>query len=163
MHCASGWGKGISVSQCESGSNHKVSLLSPLLLELSASPSTPVVEDNGCSAAYKWCVVLGSMGFLETAYMTYLKLTDSNAFCPLGGDSCSAILNSDYSSLFGIILLPIEDFTLELESSRYVLCRRAVKRAGVVLSIMFSSSTPELNERSSSSLNMLNKIELDLV
>lgn len=44
---------------------------------------------------------LGGLGLLETGYLTYLKLTNSEAFCPVGGGSCSDVLNSDYSSIFG--------------------------------------------------------------
>ncbi|KAL0396927.1 UNVERIFIED_CONTAM: Thiol-disulfide oxidoreductase LTO1 [Sesamum calycinum] len=47
---------------------------------------------------------LGGIGFLETAYLTYLKLTNSDAFCPTGGASCTTILTSDYSSVFGVPL-----------------------------------------------------------
>ncbi|XP_011079033.1 thiol-disulfide oxidoreductase LTO1 isoform X1 [Sesamum indicum] len=60
-------------------------------------------SDTGISA-YKWCVGLGGIGFLETAYLTYLKLTNSDAFCPSGGASCTTILTSDYSSVFGVPL-----------------------------------------------------------
>ncbi|KAL8034773.1 hypothetical protein ABFX02_12G051700 [Erythranthe guttata] len=56
-------------------------------------------------AAYKWwCLGLGGIGLLETAYLTYLKLTNSDAFCPMGGGSCTTILTSAYSSVFGIPL-----------------------------------------------------------
>ncbi|KAG1362735.1 thiol-disulfide oxidoreductase LTO1 [Cocos nucifera] len=51
-----------------------------------------------------WCAGLGTLGFLETGYLTYLKLTDSEAFCPVGGGSCSNVLNSDYSIVFGVPL-----------------------------------------------------------
>ncbi|KAL0424904.1 UNVERIFIED_CONTAM: Thiol-disulfide oxidoreductase LTO1 [Sesamum radiatum] len=60
-------------------------------------------SDTGISA-YKWFVGLGGIGFLETAYLTYLKLTNSDAFCPTGGASCTTILTSDYSSVFGTLL-----------------------------------------------------------
>ncbi|RZC30233.1 Thiol-disulfide oxidoreductase LTO1 isoform A [Glycine soja] len=43
-------------------------------------------------------------GFLETLYLTYLKLTGADAFCPVGGGSCSKILDSDYAVVFGIPL-----------------------------------------------------------
>ncbi|KAG5060930.1 hypothetical protein JHK87_001959 [Glycine soja] len=42
--------------------------------------------------------------FLETLYLTYLKLTGADAFCPVGGGSCSKILDSDYAVVFGIPL-----------------------------------------------------------
>ncbi|XP_009611851.1 thiol-disulfide oxidoreductase LTO1 [Nicotiana tomentosiformis] len=56
-------------------------------------------------SAYNWCAALGGVGFLETSYLTYLKLTNSEAFCPVGdGSSCSNILNSSYSAVFGVPL-----------------------------------------------------------
>ncbi|KDP43714.1 hypothetical protein JCGZ_22341 [Jatropha curcas] len=55
-------------------------------------------------STYNWCAALGGIGFLETAYLTYLKLTDSDAFCPVGGGSCGDVLNSDYAVVFGIPL-----------------------------------------------------------
>ncbi|XP_057756212.1 thiol-disulfide oxidoreductase LTO1-like [Arachis stenosperma] len=44
------------------------------------------------------------IGFLETSYLTYLKLTSSEAFCPIGGSPCGDILNSDYALIFGVPL-----------------------------------------------------------
>ncbi|KAM3362957.1 thiol-disulfide oxidoreductase LTO1 [Capsicum galapagoense] len=65
-------------------------------------PDTSV--DTGISA-YNWCAALGGIGFLETSYLTYLKLTNSEAFCPAGdGGSCGNILNSSYSAVFGVPL-----------------------------------------------------------
>lgn len=64
---------------------------------LSSSSTTSI-------SAYNWCAGLGWLGFLETAYLTYLKLTNSDAFCPIGGGSCANILNSDYALLFGVPL-----------------------------------------------------------
>ncbi|XVF18104.1 hypothetical protein REPUB_Repub10bG0183100 [Reevesia pubescens] len=51
-----------------------------------------------------WRVGLGAIGLVETAYLTYLKLSDSDAFCPLGGGSCGDVLNSDYAVIFGVPL-----------------------------------------------------------
>ncbi|XP_020248381.1 thiol-disulfide oxidoreductase LTO1-like [Asparagus officinalis] len=51
-----------------------------------------------------WCAGLGTLGFLETGYLSYLKLTNSEAFCAVGGGSCRDVLNSDYSSVFGVPL-----------------------------------------------------------
>ncbi|TMX04180.1 hypothetical protein EJD97_011048 [Solanum chilense] len=65
-------------------------------------PDTPA--DTGISA-YNWCAALGGIGFLETSYLTFLKLTNSEAFCPVGdGASCGDILNSSYSAVFGVPL-----------------------------------------------------------
>lgn len=52
-----------------------------------------------------WSAGLASLGFLETGYLTYLKLSNSEAFCPVGdgggGGSCGDVLNSVYSAVFG--------------------------------------------------------------
>ncbi|KAJ8764502.1 hypothetical protein K2173_006242 [Erythroxylum novogranatense] len=56
-------------------------------------------------SAYNWCAALGGVGFLETAYLTYLKLSNSEAFCPTGGGgSCGDVLNSEYAVVFGVPL-----------------------------------------------------------
>ncbi|KAK4791824.1 hypothetical protein SAY86_032237 [Trapa natans] len=65
------------------------------------SPSSSL---SGNLSAYKWCAALGGIGFVETAYLSYLKLSDSGAFCPIGGGTCDDVLNSDYASVFGIPL-----------------------------------------------------------
>eukprot|EP00257_Ricinus_communis_P027754 XP_025015168.1 thiol-disulfide oxidoreductase LTO1 isoform X3 [Ricinus communis] len=59
---------------------------------------------NWSISTNSWCAALGSIGFLETAYLTYLKLTNSDAFCPIGGGSCGDVLNSDYAVVFGVPL-----------------------------------------------------------
>ncbi|XP_020596540.1 thiol-disulfide oxidoreductase LTO1 isoform X2 [Phalaenopsis equestris] len=51
-----------------------------------------------------WCAALGAVGFLETAYLTYLKLSNSEAFCAIGGGGCNDVLNSEYSYVFGVPL-----------------------------------------------------------
>ncbi|KAK9165022.1 hypothetical protein Scep_000213 [Stephania cephalantha] len=66
--------------------------------ELASSPS-----HTGISS-YNWCAGLGVLGFSETGYLTYLKLTDSEAFCPIGGGTCADVLNSDYALVFGVPL-----------------------------------------------------------
>lgn len=70
----------------------------------SPSSSSVVGDEDADISAYKWIAALGGIGFLETAYLTYLKLTNSDAFCPTGGGSCTTILTSDYSSVFGVPL-----------------------------------------------------------
>lgn len=55
-------------------------------------------------STYNWCAGIGALGFLETGYLTYLKLTGTDAFCPTGGGSCSDVLNSDYAVVFGVPL-----------------------------------------------------------
>ncbi|CAI0461414.1 unnamed protein product [Linum tenue] len=70
----------------------------------SSSPASPGLS------SYSWSAALGGLGFVETAYLTYLKLTNSTAFCPLGGGivgdagGCADILGSDYSLVFGVPL-----------------------------------------------------------
>ncbi|GKV44143.1 hypothetical protein SLEP1_g51356 [Rubroshorea leprosula] len=56
------------------------------------------------SSTYKWCAGIGAVGFLETAYLTYLKLSNSDVFCPVGGGSCGDVLNSDNAAVFGVPL-----------------------------------------------------------
>lgn len=74
----------------------------------SESESKVVLPDTSADtsiSAYNWCAALGGIGFLETSYLTYLKLTNSEAFCPVGdGGTCGDILNSSYSSVFGVPL-----------------------------------------------------------
>ncbi|RID50936.1 hypothetical protein BRARA_H01632, partial [Brassica rapa] len=67
-------------------------------LSSSTSSSTSEVFIN--SPRYNWFTVLGGIGMLDTAYLTYLKLTGSDAFCPVGGGTCGDVLNSDYALVF---------------------------------------------------------------
>lgn len=59
---------------------------------------------NSSISSYSWCAGFGGLGFLETTYLTYLKLSNSDAFCPVGGGTCGDVLNSDYASVFGVPL-----------------------------------------------------------
>ncbi|CAM8883998.1 unnamed protein product [Rhodiola kirilowii] len=79
-----------------------------LEVEIDASPSpssssSPSVAASSISA-YRWSAGLGVLGFVETAYLSYLKLTGSDVFCPIGGGSCADILNSYYAVVYGIPL-----------------------------------------------------------
>lgn len=65
----------------------------------SSSSSSPSISSN---LTYNLCAALGGIGFVETAYLSYLKLTGSTAFCPVGGGSCDSVLNSDYAAVFGM-------------------------------------------------------------
>ncbi|KAK7840785.1 thiol-disulfide oxidoreductase lto1 [Quercus suber] len=71
-------------------------------------------ETTASAIATNWtdklCAGLGGLGFVETTYLTYLKLTNSDAFCPIGGGSCGDILNSDYAVVFGIHSKPFQLF-----------------------------------------------------
>ncbi|CAN1226274.1 Thiol-disulfide oxidoreductase LTO1 [Linum perenne] len=68
---------------------------------------SPSSSSSSLSSFY-WSAALGGIGFAETAYLTYLKLTNSTAFCPLGdagaAGGCTDILSSDYSLVFGVPL-----------------------------------------------------------
>ncbi|KAM7516077.1 hypothetical protein LguiA_005660 [Lonicera macranthoides] len=83
-----------------------------LLLKCLSDPSkdaepreetTSLPSDRGISA-YSWCAGLGALGFIETGYLTYIKFTNSDAFCPIGGGTCGDILNSPYAIVFGVPL-----------------------------------------------------------
>ena len=69
-------------------------------------------ETTASAIATNWteklCAGLGGLGFIETTYLTYLKLTNSDAFCPIGGGSCGDILNSEYAVVFGIHSKPFQ-------------------------------------------------------
>ncbi|GLT82568.1 hypothetical protein SLE2022_009320 [Rubroshorea leprosula] len=72
----------------------------------SEAKSTTVSSSSlsSCNSTYKWCAGIGAVGFLETAYLTYVKLSNSDAFCPVGGGNCGDVLNSDYAVVFGVPL-----------------------------------------------------------
>ncbi|GKV45145.1 hypothetical protein SLEP1_g52255 [Rubroshorea leprosula] len=72
----------------------------------SEAKSTTVSSSSFSSSnsTYKWCAGIGAVGFLETAYLTYVKLSNSDAFCPVGGGNCGDVLNSDYAVIFGVPL-----------------------------------------------------------
>ncbi|XP_027073191.1 thiol-disulfide oxidoreductase LTO1-like [Coffea arabica] len=81
----------------------------PTSASASTSTSSSYSSDNESAVtALNWVAGLGGLGFLETSYLTYLKLTDSDAFCPVGGGGggggCGSVLNSDYSVVFGVPL-----------------------------------------------------------
>ncbi|KAI3973676.1 hypothetical protein MKW92_039223 [Papaver armeniacum] len=61
-------------------------------------------KESISNSTYNLCAAIGSLGFLETGYLTYLKVTGSDAFCPIGGGNCGDILNSDYAAVFGVPL-----------------------------------------------------------
>ncbi|XP_022741712.1 thiol-disulfide oxidoreductase LTO1 [Durio zibethinus] len=73
------------------------------------TPSSPSSSSSSISLASSnssnnWRAGLSAIGLVETAYLTYLKLSDSDAFCPLGGGGCGDVLNSDYAVVFGVPL-----------------------------------------------------------
>ncbi|KAK4843066.1 hypothetical protein QYF36_003502 [Acer negundo] len=71
--------------------------------ETTTTPSSSASSSSSIST-YNWCAGIGGVGFLETAYLTYLKLSNTDAFCPVGGGSCGDVLNSDYALVFGVPL-----------------------------------------------------------
>lgn len=64
------------------------------------SDSTQRGSLSGISS-YTLSAGLAGLGLLETGYLSYLKFTNSTAFCPIGGGNCGDVLNSDYSLVFG--------------------------------------------------------------
>ncbi|KAK9230830.1 hypothetical protein WN943_021060 [Citrus x changshan-huyou] len=66
--------------------------------------TTPSPSSTSGFSPYGWCAGIGGVGFLETTYLSYLKLTNSDAFCPIGGASCGDVLTSDYAVVFGVPL-----------------------------------------------------------
>ncbi|KAJ6353371.1 hypothetical protein OIU76_002397 [Salix suchowensis] len=73
--------------------------------ETAPSPSNSAsLMSSSSVSTYNWCAGLGGVGFLETAYLTFLKLTNSDAFCPIGGGNCGDVLSSDYAVVFGVPL-----------------------------------------------------------
>ncbi|KAL5099622.1 hypothetical protein RYX36_003949 [Vicia faba] len=76
----------------------------PKLPPLKCSSSSSEPETSATDWTYKLISGIAGIGFLETSYLAYLKLTDSDVFCPVGGDTCSNILNSDYAVVFGVPL-----------------------------------------------------------
>ncbi|XP_062102722.1 thiol-disulfide oxidoreductase LTO1 [Humulus lupulus] len=73
----------------------------------SSSSSSLSSSSSPRDLSYNLYAGLGAVGFVETTYLTYLKLTNSSVFCPIGGGSCSDILNSDYAQVFGVVPLPL--------------------------------------------------------
>ncbi|XP_076887832.1 thiol-disulfide oxidoreductase LTO1-like [Bidens hawaiensis] len=61
-------------------------------------------QPTSAFSSYTWSAALGGLGLLETAYLTYSKLSGSDAFCPVAGGSCGDILNSHYALVYGIPL-----------------------------------------------------------
>ncbi|KAI5062887.1 hypothetical protein GOP47_0021434 [Adiantum capillus-veneris] len=60
--------------------------------------------NKGFSEDYGVVAGLATIGFAETAYLTYMKLFGGPVSCPIGGGSCNDVLNSDYSLVFGVPL-----------------------------------------------------------
>lgn len=92
----------------------------PSLSSSSSSPSTSEVPID--TSSYNLYTVLGGIGMLDTAYLTYLKLTGSDAFCPVGGGgACGDVLNSDYALVFGWYYL-IHRFSFDSRFSIFLNC-----------------------------------------
>ncbi|KAK7307451.1 hypothetical protein VNO77_40530 [Canavalia gladiata] len=75
-----------------------------LPLKCSSSSSEPETSTSPTDWTHRLIAGVAGIGFLETSYLTYLKLTDADVFCPVGGGTCSDILNSDYALVFGVPL-----------------------------------------------------------
>ena len=95
--------------------------------ETPAPPPAPPSSLWGVSTS-AWTAGVAGLGLLETGYLSYLKLTGSEAFCPVGGGGCGDVLDSDYSVVFGNLCRPLrmglgassENFTASTEFS---ICR----------------------------------------
>ncbi|XP_071708561.1 thiol-disulfide oxidoreductase LTO1-like [Rutidosis leptorrhynchoides] len=70
----------------------------------SESTTSPSSSSSSGISPYTWSAAIGGLGFFETSYLSYSKLTGSDAFCPVGGGSCTDILNSNYALVYGIPL-----------------------------------------------------------
>ncbi|XP_028068364.1 thiol-disulfide oxidoreductase LTO1 isoform X5 [Camellia sinensis] len=96
------------ITQIKNGWTRRIPMLRVKCLTEPSRDMESEAETETLSSAsissYSWCAGLGGLGFLETSYLTYLKLTNSDAFCPIGGATCGDILNSDYASVFGVPL-----------------------------------------------------------
>uniref|UniRef100_A0A0D9VP60 Vitamin K epoxide reductase domain-containing protein n=1 Tax=Leersia perrieri TaxID=77586 RepID=A0A0D9VP60_9ORYZ len=75
----------------------------PIPTPLPVKPSVASSSLWGISTS-TWSAGVAGLGLLETGYLSYLKLTGSEAFCPVGGGGCGNVLQSDYSVVFGIPL-----------------------------------------------------------
>ncbi|KAL9246286.1 hypothetical protein vseg_019842 [Gypsophila vaccaria] len=87
----------------------KVSVLLPLKLKCIPGEKSEDAENVPSSSSfdistYNWCALIGGLGFAETSYLTYLKLSNFEPFCPFAGGSCNDVLSSDYALVFGIPL-----------------------------------------------------------
>eukprot|EP00238_Polyblepharides_amylifera_P000921 CAMPEP_0196570662 /NCGR_PEP_ID=MMETSP1081-20130531/803_1 /TAXON_ID=36882 /ORGANISM="Pyramimonas amylifera, Strain CCMP720" /LENGTH=331 /DNA_ID=CAMNT_0041887221 /DNA_START=224 /DNA_END=1219 /DNA_ORIENTATION=+ len=61
-------------------------------------------SSNGGKPLYGFSAVLSTVGLVETAYLTFLKLTTSApAFCSTNG-GCGSVLTSEYSEVLGVPL-----------------------------------------------------------
>ncbi|KAM3757729.1 hypothetical protein ACB098_02G211400 [Castanea mollissima] len=99
-----GWCLGPSPSPSQRPVVLSVNCLSPGPGQDSESEPETTTSAIATNWTDKLCAGLGGLGFVETTYLTYLKLTNSDAFCPIGGGSCGDILNSDYAVVFGVPL-----------------------------------------------------------
>lgn len=72
--------------------------------DVHASTSGRPSETGGSNALYWIMGGLASIGVLETAYLTFEKLTGGPVACAVGGGGCSDVLDSEYGTLFGVPL-----------------------------------------------------------
>jgi uncharacterized membrane protein len=125
--------------------------------ETSTAPPTPPPEKPegafppsllGISTS-TWSAGVAGLGFLETGYLTYLKLTGSEAFCPISGGGCGDILESDYSVVFGNLLELFFLFLGNLFAHLLALLLRAfVGKCKLNFGILIMKSRPTLCKKS---------------
>ncbi|XP_068639816.1 thiol-disulfide oxidoreductase LTO1 isoform X2 [Aristolochia californica] len=97
----------LSIFRTFSSSSIQFKRVALVPVKCSSSPKVDSDHESSSPAAistYTWSAGIGALGFVETGYLTYLKLTNSVAFCPVGGGSCSDVLSSDYAVVFGVPL-----------------------------------------------------------
>ncbi|GLC37706.1 hypothetical protein PLESTB_000887200 [Pleodorina starrii] len=69
----------------------------PKNADVKAVPPAPINTSN-----FNAMIALASVGVIETAYLTYVKLFDGPLVCPTNG--CESVLSSPYAQLFGLPL-----------------------------------------------------------
>ncbi|KAJ4777835.1 Thiol-disulfide oxidoreductase LTO1 [Rhynchospora pubera] len=92
--------------KCQAGSSPQMDSDSTQKGSLSQVDSDSTQKKGSLSgiSSYTLSAALAGLGSLETGYLSYLKLTNSNVFCPIGSGTCGDVLDSDYSFVFGIPL-----------------------------------------------------------
>ncbi|KAK9866288.1 hypothetical protein WJX84_007719 [Apatococcus fuscideae] len=98
LHCRSAVGDDTQAAQQDK--RQAPSLSDELTSPSGPQPNAPKQQDE---LPYWLVAVLGSLGALQTGYLTWTKLTEGGVVCPLGG-GCSTVLSSDYATVFGIPL-----------------------------------------------------------
>lgn len=78
--------------------------------ELSAETIPSTDEHGGLLVTNGLITGLAAVGFVETAYLAFVKLSGGAVSCPLGGGTCNDVLNSEYATVFGVPLSAVGAF-----------------------------------------------------